>query len=184
MSTRLIETVIDEERGISYQFEATFRFMDEFESKGNLLSKTHQQLHDNECPVEVIKQVIACSLSKIDGDSVDYAKKEQEAEVIIERFGITEVSVLSLLMVSRAALGDIKKSESDKEVSLMEIMEQMQGKKDRKQMLKEMEKEVLKEILSHFRWNLFAKAGLLLAAISGIFGIVAWSTFSYFMKLI
>ena len=156
--SKLVETFIDEEREIAYKCAATWGFLSSLGNKHKSIDSVFQSIMSGSLNPEMIKDVIECSLTHVNNEEVNDAKRHKVAVEIIERFGIQEASALARDMISRAMIGDIKKKSLEENLKLQSLMDQLFPNSK----------------LSHF-WS----RGLLwvmTAALSGVAGsLILWS---------
>lgn len=162
MNKSLIETVIDEERGIEYIFTANFGFLRELESQGFQLGLFYSRLAKGNTTLEETLKALQCSLVKVGETETNFKSAEKYIIEIVERFGIMEANSLLYDMLTRAMIGDIKKSEAV-------------------QMTRTEQRKKIMEILfpnspSKISW----KAGSLWMASSAIFGFLGGLSISFF----
>lgn len=153
--SKLTETFIDEERKIAYTCSATWDFLERLERKQKDLIKCFNSLMSGGLPASVIKDAISCSLIDINGEKVNDAQRDEAAIEIIQRFGIQEASLLAREMVSRAMVGDIKKSQMEAGEKVKNLLEQL----------------LLSPSMP------FWKRGSAWAILLTTFGLAAWSSF-------
>lgn len=123
--SKLTETFIDEEREIAYTCSATWGFLDSLEVKHKSLNKVFSSLTSGELNPLYIKDVIECSLVKVNNEEVNEAQRKKTAIEIVERFGLQECSILAREMVSRAMIGEIKKKSLEENLKLKTMMNQL-----------------------------------------------------------
>lgn len=159
----LIETIIDKENDLTFQFEATFGFLEALKARNVDANYAFTVLSQEITDPSLIKNILASSVTKENGKEIDEARKEEIAVEIIERFGLMEAYVLSVEMLTRSIRGDIKKSQAAK---------------------KEMVKNLIDQIYPNSHWTALWKVGLFVAVMSMIFGPLGWLIFRYFATLI
>lgn len=123
--SHLTETFIDEEREISYSVEATWSFLERLKAKHRSLNGVYISLSSGELNPEYIKDVIASSVISVNSEFVNDAQRDKVAIEIIERFGLQEASMFAREMISRSMVGDIKKSQLDRNLETKSIMSQL-----------------------------------------------------------
>lgn len=153
----LIVEVEDAPRGVLYTFQATFQFTKNLQDAGIDVGQAYAGLNAGLTDPNIVEAVLTAALRECE------PKQEQPVVDIIERFGLIEAATLAVDLLSRAIIGDIKKSESDKAVKTGLLMDQ---------------------ILPRTTWKTFARAGSLLAVISATSGILGSLIFNAFMMYI
>lgn len=123
--SKLTETFIDEQRKISYECTATWEFLERLERKQKDLIKCFNSLMSGGLPALIIKDTISCSLKSINNEPVKDAEREDIAKEIIENFGLQEASLLARDMISRAMVGNIKKSQMEEGQKVTALMDQL-----------------------------------------------------------
>lgn len=123
--SKLIETFIDEERDIAYKCAATWGFLHNLEIKHKSLDKVFQSIMSGQLEPRIIKDVIECSLTHVNNEEVNDARREKVAIEIIERFGIQEASALARDMISRSMIGENKKKSLEENLKLQTLMDQL-----------------------------------------------------------
>lgn len=123
--SHLTEIVIDEEREISYTVSATWGFLERLQRKHKSLNMVFASLTSGDLNPDYIKDTVTSSLTHINSEPVNDAQREKTAIEMIERFGLQEVSLLARDMISRAMIGDIKKSQLANQEEVQSLMSQL-----------------------------------------------------------
>lgn len=149
----LIVDVKDTPRGIKYTFEATFQFQRNLQDAGFDVGLSYESLLSGAVDPNLVEAILTAALFKHEPEQSD------PVVGIIERFGSVEATTLAVDILSRSMIGDIKKSESDKEVRTQDLLEQ---------------------IMPRMTSKTFVKVGLLWAAtciVSGMLGCLIFSVY-------
>lgn len=154
LSQQLIIAVKDPKRGVEYQFEATFQFLRNMQSAGLDAGAVHASLASGVVDPILVHAVLTAALFK------HTPEREDPVVEVIERFGLFAAATFASEIISRAVIGDIKKSESGRRLIAATLMDQ---------------------VLPRSSWTDFAKVGLFLAAVSTSFGILGCLIFNAYL---
>lgn len=146
----LVETLIDDELNITYEFKAGFDYSREF----NELKRNHQDDYAKVCSgepcVNIYIAVLGCSLSSVNGDKVQEHEREATVKTIIERFGSQACSYVCHKIMFQSYIGEIEAKKSLSREKWQEIL----------------------NTTSLSQSGIFSKAGLLWVTISTLSGAV------------
>ena len=108
----LTETLIDDERGITYEFDAGFSFSRKFVE----LQRNHQEDYAVVCSgepcIEIFIAVLSCSIARINGEEVKEHEKKDAVELIISRFGSQACSYVCHKIMHETYVGEIETKKS------------------------------------------------------------------------
>ena len=124
MST-LIETVNDEERGISYNFTYSFEFLRAMENHGLDPQTAWELTRSGKAKSSIIMKIMQCSLVSVNSEEVKYKEAEKHCMLIIERFGLVEAVTLVSYLLTSALIGDVKKQKLSRRAKFQKIMDLM-----------------------------------------------------------
>lgn len=144
----LTETLIDDERNITYEFEAGF----DYSRKFNELKRNHQDDYAKVCTGEpftdVFLAVLSCSISRVNGEEVKEHEKAEMIELIVSRFGNQACSYVCHKIMFETYVGEIEAKKSQYREKWNEIQ----------------------KVSSLSSRGIFSKAGLLWATTAAVFG--------------
>lgn len=123
--SHLTETILDEERNITYTFSATYGFLRELGARKLPPAYLYNAFLNQTYTPEELKACLRCSMVEVDGKKMDFTSSEKHVELIIERFGIIEAVTLAHEMLSRIMIGDLKKSKLTRQEKMKNLMEVM-----------------------------------------------------------
>lgn len=108
----LVETLIDDELNVTYEFKAGFDYSREF----NELKRNHQEDYAIVCSgepcVSIYSAVLGCSLSSVNGEKVQEHEREDIVKTIIDRFGAQACSYVCHKIMFQSYIGEIESKKS------------------------------------------------------------------------
>lgn len=117
----LTETLIDDERGITYEFDAGF----DYSRKYGELHRNHQEDYISVCSgnpdLDVFIPVLSCSIARINGEEIKEHEKSDTIKLIIERFGLQACSYVCHKIMHETYVGEIEVKKSQSRTKWIEI---------------------------------------------------------------
>lgn len=119
----LTETLIDDERNLTYEFRAGFDYSQKF----NELKRSHQDDYAKVCSgepcLDVFLAVLRCSLSTINGKEILEHEIDNTVKTIIDRFGAQACTYVCHKIMFESYVGEVEAKKSQSREQWQEILE-------------------------------------------------------------